>query len=869
MSISTPRCDDQDNISPHPKVFGINHIIRLVGRRPAVFIAVFLGFGMLVGTYVLSISSTYLWLLVLACSLGILRALVIKSTLGVLCSVSATFFAAGIFFSAQEDRNGRDFEPPTDFTTIEAEIRNTLASGPDFRTFLLARGTYGPERITLPGYGRVIIRQDELDAVAGDRIAFRGRIRKPTNRGNPGEFNWELDCKTNGIRWLASLHSKTRIIIVSRGPRYNPSAIIFKIRENMSAFFDQNSGLFVPQGYEEDVKAILKGIVVGDTGEISPQLYRTFSNSGLVHALSASGVHIAIVAFLAICMAKVLSLTSPGLLLWVPFKKLSALLSIPAMIFYCLIVGARVPAIRATIMGVMIAISFLVERKWDSYNALACAAVMVLIVYPLSLFTPSFQLSFFAVMGILMVLGQGAHTTDSERMHDRKHLFVQGKSFWERFWGHAVAAVKSLRTVLLASLGAVLATAPFIWYFFHGFPVYTLFANLVTDFVMTGALGLGLLAGIASLFSPWIGSFMLIPADWCSFYVVKTAEIFSGLPGSVLRRAHPDFGQIITISVFALSFLLILRQPSRKHLKPLLLILFLSASILVVTDRLRTLQDDLVVYFLNVGKGDSVFVQPPGSRGLMVDGGVATEHFDAGRSIVVPFLYWAGVSGLDGIVLTHPDMDHMGGLLSVMGVIRTHRLLWNPVDSGSHFLQQVLAKAQERGAGVHAVSRQSPQMDFPPSIITFLNRSVARDEFGRKGYKTNDASVVFRLDHGETSFLFTGDLEVAGEQELLQSGVNLRADVLKVGHHGSKSSSSYQFLQAVRPRVAVISADFNRTGGLPHELVIERLEALGSKVFWTGRDGAVTVLSDGQSLRVQVGKTGEATSFTKASEHRP
>jgi competence protein ComEC len=865
MSISTPRCDDQDNISPPPKVFGINHFIALVGRRPAVFIVVFLGSGILVGTYALSISSTYSWLLVSTCSLGILGALLIRNSLGILCSVSATFFAVGLFLSAQENRNGNDFEPPTDFTTIEAEIRSTLTSGPDFSTFLLAGGTCGPERITLPGYGRVIIRQNDLDAVAGDRIAFRGRIRKPTNRGNPGEFNWELDCKNNGIRWLASPHSKTRIIIVSRGSHHNPSAVIFRIREGMSAFFERNSGLFVPQGYGEDVKAILKGIVVGDMGEVSPQLYRTFSDSGLVHALSASGVHIAIVAFLAICTAKVLSLTSPGLLLWVPFKKLSALLSIPAMIFYCLIVGARVPAIRATIMGVMIAISFLVERKWDSYNALACAAAMVLIVYPLSLFTPSFQLSFFAVMGIVMVLGQSAYTTDSEQIDNRRDLFVQRKSLLELMRGQALAAVKSLRLVLLASLGAVLATTPFIWYFFHGFPVYTLFANLVTDFVMTGALGLGLLAGITSLFSPWIGSFVLIPADWCSLYVVKTAEFFSGLPGSVLRKAHPHFVQLITMSVFALTFLAIFRRPSRKRLKQLLLILCLSASILVVTDRLRTLQDDLAVYFLKVGKGDSIFIQPPGSRGLMVDGGVATEHFDAGRSIIMPFLYWAGVWGLDGIVLTHPDMDHMGGLLSVMGVVRTRRLLWNPVDSGSHFLQQLLAKAQEIGADVQAVSRQSPQMGFPPSIITFLNRPVARDEFAQKGFKMNDASVVFRLDHGETSFLFTGDLEIAGEQELLTSGVKLRADVLKVGHHGSKSSSSYEFLQAVRPKVAVISADFNRTGGLPHEVVIERLEALGAEVFWTGRDGAVTVFSDGRSLRVQVGKTGEAASLTRAS----
>lgn len=864
MSISTPRCDDQDNISLRRKLSGADRLIRLIGRGPAVFLLFFLGCGMVVGASFSWASSAYALLVVVVSASGTIAALLLKTPAGILLSVSTTVFVAGMFLSAHESQNGIDFEPPIGVMTIEAEVRNTLASGKDFKTLLLARGNFGPQRTQLPGYGRVVIRQADISAGTGDRIAFRGRLRKPINSGNPGEFDWELDCKNNGILWLASVHSKSSVVIVSRGALYRPAALVFRIREEMSDFFERQSGAFIPENYSEDVMAILKGIVVGDTGDVSPQLYKTFSDSGLVHALSASGVHIAIVAFLAICIAKVTILVYPGLLLWVPSKKFSAMIAIPSMIFYCLIVGARVPAIRATIMGVMIALSFLWERKWDSYNSLACAAVMVLLIYPLSIFTPSFQLSFLAMAGIVMVARSRAHVGDPQPAAGRSNSFVDGKGFRARLQSSGLWAIGSLKDALLVSLGAVLAITPLIWYLFHGFPVYTLFANLVTDTVMTGALGLGLLAGLVNLINPWAASLILIPAECCAYYVVRSAAFFAGLPGSVLRRAHPDFFQIAMISVFVVSLLGILRRPPRKHRNALLAVLFVSASVLIAADRWRPHQDDLEIYFLNVGKGDAIFIRPPGAKGLMVDGGVSTEHFDAGRSIVVPFFHWAGVSALDGIVLTHPDMDHMGGLLSVLDVVHAQTLLWNPIDSGGQFLHQVMKKAREKAAELRAVSRESPPLTFGAAVMTFLNLPVDKLQSDDQALKTNDASVVFRVDYRASSFLFTGDLEEAGEEELVQSGLNLRADLLKVGHHGSKSSSSAQFLDAVRPKMAVVSADSKNFGGLPHNTVLGRLEERGVRVFWTGRDGAVTVNSDGKSFRVRVGRTGEVACVSPA-----
>lgn len=226
-----------------------------------------------------------------------------------------------------------------------------------------------------------------------------------------------------------------------------------------------------------------------------------------------------------------------------------------------------------------------------------------------------------------------------------------------------------------------------------------------------------------------------------------------------------------------------------------------------------------------------------------------------------PFFTGPGYLPWMASCLLIPTWITWGGLLSVLEVIRAKTLLWNPIDAGGPFLRQIMTKAEETGSQVKAVSRQSPPLRFGSSLITFLNIPCPYIDSSAEARTTNDASVVFRVDFGEFSFLFTGDLEEAGENELLQSGLDLRADLLKVGHHGSKTSSSAQFLDAVRPKMAVVSADLKNFGGLPHDAVLGRLTERGVKVFWTGRDGAITVNSDGTSVRVRAGRTGEVVCY--------
>ncbi len=642
---------------------------------------------------------------------------------------------------------------------------------------------------------------------------------------------------------------------MSHGPWYDPMAILFSVRDRMNTFLDSAPSPCIPSDDKGNVRAFLKAIVIGDLGEVSPRLYKSFSDSGLAHALSASGIHVGMVALLAAFIVASAARLYPQILLRIPLKKAAAAASIPAMIAYCVIVGGRVPAIRATIMGVMIAGAIFLERKWQSANALAFAAVLILFFYPLSLFTPSFLLSFCAVAGIIAVsqkFRKEAGRDSSRAVAPRFHSDARSLKVWAK--KTADVLFRKARLVILVSLGATVATLPVTWYFFRSLPVYTLFANLVADFFMTLALGFGLLASVLSLASSSLAGICLVPADVCAFLVVKTAEFFAGLPLSVLRRAQPDAIQLVFISVFALASLLLLGRIYKHKARLIFLGLCVPALFVVVEDYIVHSNPTLDVYFLNVGKGDSIFLRPPGSRGIIVDGGVTTEFFDAGERIVTPFLYWAGVSKLDGIVMTHPDTDHIGGLTCVVEYVGAERILWNPLETTSVHLEKIFSAAREKKLPIVAANRDSPTIAFGDARLQFLNPPATLVQPGDAKWKMNNTSVVIRLDYGETSFLLTGDLEHEGEEELLKQGMPLKADVLKIGHHGSKNSTSIDFLKAVAPKIAIVSADYPKQGGLPNDDILRRLASFGIHIYWTGRDGAIAVASDGRSLSVRQGR---------------
>jgi competence protein ComEC len=264
-----------------------------------------------------------------------------------------------------------------------------------------------------------------------------------------------------------------------------------------------------------------------------------------------------------------------------------------------------------------------------------------------------------------------------------------------------------------------------------------------------------------------------------------------------------------------------------------------------------------------VGRGDAAYVQPPTGKGILIDAGPRNVFYDSGMSVVLPFLRYSGVRSLHGFIISHPQMDHMGGILSVMERIHPGRVWWNSVPIHSEALQKIIASATSRGVPNMQADRTVRPVNLGSFRLVFLNRPHGPDRKNNSNLDLNNSSVVLRLEFGDVSFIFTGDMESMGEKELLSSGVKLRADVLKVGHHGSRTSSSLRFLNAVQPKIAVISAGWPSQAGFPDSKVLKRLNMAGIKAFWTGRDGAITVTTDGKGLRVRTGRGDTWTTYKR------
>ncbi|MDQ7784791.1 MAG: ComEC/Rec2 family competence protein, partial [Desulfomonilaceae bacterium] len=723
-----------------------------------------------------------------------------------------TFVFLGFFQGDRALTWNQDFRPPDSQVVVHATVLSVSATKPGARTLILGSGTVAAAGMPLPGKGRLFLRHNDVGLEYGDRIAFHSRVRRPVNRGNPGEFDWELYNINNKIAWLASAHGSGSLIILRRGVRAHPRALVFHLRETMANFLETRAALALPEDDRRAVRAVLKGIILGDRGELDVPVGRgderslseAFAASGLAHMLSASGLHVGIVVLMVVAGVRVAVRAVPMVLLWLPAKKIAAVAAIPAIVTYCLIVGSRIPAIRAAVIGTVAAWAILCDHKWNSFNILALAALVILLGYPLALFSPGFQLSFAAVAGILLAVTPLWERLGKNKTHATSSWSGDADAYPVRDSFDVVSRLKRhFGMLLMTTMAAGLAALPFLLETFHMFPSYTLFSNLPAGFLLTASLSFGLPATLVGTVVPQLGAVLLVPAEAAVWGIVRIASFFSDLPGSTL--SPPSWGNLHFALVLAAAFAVLwyARMPSRKRLWVAVAAACAAACALTSGFWWKGDKNHLTVVFLNVGQADAAFVKAPGSKGLIIDGGIKNRYFDTGKSILLPFLRWGAVSSLDGVVVTHPEVDHMGGVPSVIKDIRPERLWLNVHKISVPLHEQLVDTAHLLKIPIEYADRSCPPVKLGRGELVFLNKPCRTISGGGSSNVVNNASVICRIAYGDISFLFTGDLMEEGEEEILASGMRLDSTVLKVGHHGSRSSSTERFLDRVRPAIAV------------------------------------------------------------------
>ncbi len=687
------------------------------------------------------------------------------------------------------------------------------------------------------GRADLFLAAEARDLRVGDVLLVEASIRKPREMGNPGEADNKRRSFLNRVYVKGTIRDREHIVRVGVAKGYGPQRRIEEVRARLAQFLNSVDG--------PEPRGLMKAWFLGDRAELPQETVQAFRSSGLAHLLAISGLHVGLVGMLAYGAFKLLLKRSSLFLLRFSVRKTAVFGSLPFVIGYVLLAGSPVTAVRAAAMATLLAGALLLDRVHALWNALGLAALLILAGDPSSLFSASFWLSFAAVTALLAARplwraeSPGGY---SSRGRPRSALVRRTK--------------QAVRQLFVVSVTATLATAPLTAYFFNQVTPLGVLANMVVvPLVGWFVIPVGLASVLMYLISAPGAYLFLHLAGLGAQLTFQTAQVFSCIPGACIRTGTPDFMELV---LFYLALALLLIQGMAVWKKAALLLVAVVLTGLLGVDILEPrLSRQLKITFLSVGNGDSILIEFPGGERMIVDGGLARDGFyDTGRRIVAPFLGQKNICRVDYLVASHGQADHYGGLRYVAEQFQPRELWVGPMTGEEEAgYRGFLDLCEQQGVRVSEKCRQKDQFSLGGVDVEILH-PPCRDEadFPRLvnggGGVVNNGSLVIRLTHGSVSFLLTGDMEKEAERMLAENGAGLEALCLKVAHHGSRSSSSAAFLDAVNPRVAVISAGYRNRFGFPSDVVVNRLQTREVALFRTDLDGAITVESDGKGVRV-------------------
>ncbi len=686
-----------------------------------------------------------------------------------------------------------------------------------------------------PATGKVLVTVRHLQGrwQYGDVLRLPLNLRAPRNFHTPGSFDYAGYLARRGLYLTAFVWDDRKIEKIEPDHRVGTGLRhrLEHVRRTVGAFFDAH--------LSATPAAILRALIIGDKSGLDSELRDSFTRVGVAHVLAISGLHIGLVATLAYGAWWWLLARSQYVLLMWSVPKLAALFTLPVVLLYAGLAGGSVSTLRAVIMVTVFLTALLLDQKEEVFRSLALAALIASLIWPGAIFDISFQLSFVAVLAIFLGLHRFQSWWDNRDETQAVHLSPWRRRLrrWALLYG-------------LVSLSATVGTLPLVATHFHMVPLVGFATNLLlVPFLGSVAVVLGL--ATAALVFIHTGAATLVV--WSAGAVVSLGvwmvEAIAALPFAAVHSVTLTLFELLLFYTFCVSLLFSTRlQPSGLRR-----VFFSCLSILVLCDGLywltqRYFQTELRVSFLDVGQGDAAVVEFPGSHVMIIDaGGFTSQTFDSGRALVAPFLWQRKIGRIDTLVLSHPNLDHYGGLEFLAEHFGVTAFWFNGEERpDSRRFRRLIATLQENDIQTHVLCREAPNREIGGVQIQILHPPC-----GQTDLDTNDASLVLRLSHGEVDILFSGDAEAAGERTLLVTPTQLESEILKVPHHGSRSSSSQPFLEAVSPQVAIASLGYQNRFRFPAPEVVDRYERQGTTLLRTDQVGTVTVRSDGKSYRVE------------------
>jgi competence protein ComEC len=678
---------------------------------------------------------------------------------------------------------------------VEGEVASVPTLFGDRSRFLLSTIPWG--RLELTGA------EPEWPLALGDRVSLKASLRTPAAPRNPG--GRDAAARLHALGGCLEGAGTTPIVRVESP---SPLAWLERARRRWAQ---------ATAALPEREAGILRAIGTGDRAGLDPATSSAFARSGLAHVLAVSGLHLVVVAWGLFRLVAAGVLRMEGLARRADARRIAAAVALPSTFVYALATGAGPPVIRAAIGAAAAFLAVILRRELDALGALSIAALAVLALEPGAILDPSLQLSFAAVAGLAL---------GSDRLRSALPWPRPAPGTWR------ARIVEPFIEGGCATLAASIATAPILAHHFRQLPLLGLLANVAAVPIGATLTALGAVGALLSAAWPPLA----LPVVWVAWPFARAllalAEGSAAPAWGAIPLARPALGLSIAFGALALSTLRLTGWRRLAAVMSAAACLALSGPLRAEAARRR---GGLEVIFLSVGQGDCALLRLPDGSAVLVDGGGAPEGgADPGERDVVPLLRDLGVRRLAAVFASHPHPDHVLGLQAVARAFPIERLFTN---GRAPF-----------GQSAEALSALPSPIVLEPGDL--WERSGVRFELlggDRRELVENDASLVFRVAFGPTAFVFPGDVEEAGEAAAANAG-GLRSDVVKVAHHGSRRSSTSPFVEATRPRFAVVSHGRGNRYGFPHAEALARWREAGAELVETV-NGAARFLSDGVRVR--------------------
>ncbi len=817
--------------------------------------------------------------------------------------IIATFFAGGSLASVELNRSQEGtLKSLIENSKVVANVTGTLEQHPEYafdRMYLTLRvesvsiddqETVATGLVTLLAPFRNESTRDyyhQLNLAYGDRVVVKTTLDRTDNYRNPGVSTLTEYLDRSGFDASGLIRSPNSIIHVERNNRLRPLRILYRLRESIQREIDKK--------FSTETAGVLDAALLGNRYNLSKNASERFREGGTFHVLVISGLHISFIGGLILLISRRLTRR----------RVVQFICSSGLVWLYTLAVGAQSSVARAALMFTFVALGSVLFRQASALNGLGAATLILLVKNPNDLFDPSLQLTLLSVFAIVAVawpllsslrsIGRWypKRTSPYPPFCSRELKTFCEALYWRdlkwrqemerhvhhyRLFKTPLAALLEklhlqslLRYVfegLVVSISVQIVLLPLLIVYFHR----VTFASLVLNFVVSGLLALLAFVAAAALLLSTLSSALAVPlfwlADGITWLMVHSVDPFSRL--GMLSLRLPEYSGYSTWVYFLYYLPLVVLVSLLQHWHPLYgpttrrtgVASFAMCSqllliLVVVIHPFSAARADgvLRVDFLDVGQGDSALITMPDGTTLLVDGGGrpvfgskdGLQREPQGRSIgervVSEYLWWRGLSSVDYVLATHADADHIEGLNDVVRnfSVRSAIVGRSPTDNADYacFVQSL------KSTGT------SLQIIQAGDVLTFGSVTATviwPHPTSATNASENNDSVVLKLSYGDRTILLTGDIEKETEAQLVTR--DLKVDVVKVPHHGSRTSSTDGFVAATSPRFAIISVGQTSMFNHPHAEIVERWKKSGAEVLTTGASGTITVRTDGRTISV-------------------